>query len=83
MNNYSNKVEGLFLGPPITCFEDNFVFENLADGKKYLTLTLNKDGLPVRNFDFKQFESAGNSSYYTNYFDFLNDYIGNYSTMPW
>ena len=83
LNNYSNLVEGLFLGPPVSCFEDNFVFENLADNKKYLTITLNKDGLPVRNFDFKQFDIAGQLSSYTDYFDFLNRLYGSGVRMPW
>lgn len=84
LNNYSNKVQGLFLGPPVTCFEDNFVFENLADGNKYLTLTLDKDGLPVRNYDFKSFEISGGSDSYINKFNFLSDDITNKpDRMPW
>ena len=84
LNNYSNKVQGLFLGPPISCFEDQYVFENLADGRSYLTLTLDKDGLPVRNYDFKEFELVDNTSFYMNKFNFLSDkLIPNQGNLPW
>ena len=85
LNNYSNKVQGLFLGPPVTCFEDQFVFENLADGKKYLTLTMDKDGLPVRNYDFEQFEIVGATNNYAEFFDFLNNNLSTttYTGVPW
>ena len=83
LNNYSNKVQGLFLGPPVSCFEDNFVFENLADGRKYLTLTMDKDGLPVRNYDFKQFEVVSDTSFYDDKLDFLGGMASQFGNIPW
>lgn len=83
LNNYSNKVVGLFLGPPVYCFEDNYVFENLADGRKYLTLTLDKDGLPVRNYDFNQYTLVENQSDYTDKFNFLTDSLSDLNHIPW
>ena len=83
LNNYSNKVQGLFLGPPVTCFEDNYVFENLADGRKYLTITLDKDGLPVRNYDFKQFELVDYTNYYIDKFNFLTSNLTSIKNIPW
>ena len=83
LNNYSNKVVGLFLGPPVTCFEDQFVFENLADGRSYLTLTMDKDGLPVKNYDFKSFEIVEYTTDYSNNFNFLSSTIKASDKVPW
>ena len=82
LNNYSNKVQGLFLGPPITCFEDQFVFETLPDGKMYLTLTMDKDGLPVRNYDFTPFQIVPTRRYVSKY-NFLTSELVEGARLPW
>ena len=83
-----NLVDGLFLGPPITCFTNNYNYETLWDGKTYLTLHMNKDGLPVKDMNFIEYmvehnNSTSPSGNYTNKFNFLSSYYQNSNALPW
>lgn len=83
-----NLVDGLFLGPPITCFTKNYVYETLWDGKTYLTLHMGKDGLPVEDMDFIEYmaehdSSTSPSSNYNNSFRFLSTFYRSVNPLPW
>ncbi|MBR2871707.1 MAG: hypothetical protein IKB98_10130 [Clostridia bacterium] len=46
---------------------------------------MDKDGLPVRNYDFEQFEIVGATNNYAEFFDFLNNNLSTttYTGVPW
>ena len=82
-----NLVDGLFLGPPITCFTNNYNYESLWDGKTYLTLHMGKDGLPVENMNFFEYMAEDGSETpdytYRNIFHFLTNNYRYFHTIPW